>query len=827
MSFFFKNLSDNYKTLFNQAKIDGDVTIIVGCEKDAKTNSNDNIFKAHSLILSTQSPWFKTILSDNKKKDEENIVIDLPNISSSTFNILLKYLYYGEINISLLSGKDIFELLIAMNELKINGMSDFLQDILLISHENWFQENFFFTYKISLKHQELQKLQKHFDKIIQYQPDMLFYSKDFVKIDKDLLIDVIKKDNLVMSEIDIWRKLILWGKESVNNSKVITNWNEEDFKVLKSTLDDFFPLIRFNRIIPINYYYEVRPYEKIIPEKIKEGIIQYHLTSRVLNSEFNLSPRIGVIDSTVITSSEAAQIATWIIKSNKPLRFPEIPYEFKLLLRGSQDGFNSEIFHSKCLDINNTLVVIRIAGTRKVIGGYNPLAWKKCVEWKPITHNFGASGFGSFGPPSSTSKSSDFGAQPLFNGIFGSSTTQSSNLSNITKTTQIASTVGFGTPSSTTQNKRKSLTGFTGFGTLPFTTQSSNSSQITSTTKPSVGSGTLSSTTQSSNSSQITSTTKPSVGSGTLSSTTQSSNSSQITSTTKPSVGSGTLSSTTQSSNSSQITSTTKPSVGSGTLSSTTQSSNSSQITSTTKPSVGSGTLSSTTQSSNSSQITSTSVGLSSLSQITSTTKSSVGLGSPFSSTQSSSISLVTTQSSFSSLQITTQSARTNVTTSPRLVRKIRKMREISYVSISDSTLSQSNKVISLPQISDIGRFPLVTTEQQNLDFLSCKESFIFSFNYDDNDVNVNEIKFTKSDVEDSNYGIGLLLSNSTGPRFGNGDLIMSGNNFRTDKMCSCNQTSYKKPIIESNDKFSVDEYEVFQIISKPIIRKPFILTNN
>ncbi|PKY44722.1 hypothetical protein RhiirA4_514648 [Rhizophagus irregularis] len=188
---FFKNLSDNYKTLFNQAKIDGDVTIIVGCEKDAKTNNNDNIFKAHSLILSTQSPWFKTILSDNKKKDEENIVIDLPNISSSTFNILLKYLYYGEINISLLSGKDIFELLIAMNELKINGMSDFLQDILLISHENWFQENFFFTYKISLKHQELQKLQKHFDKIIQYQPDMLFYSKDFVKIDKDLLIDVI------------------------------------------------------------------------------------------------------------------------------------------------------------------------------------------------------------------------------------------------------------------------------------------------------------------------------------------------------------------------------------------------------------------------------------------------------------------------------------------------------------------------------------------------------------------------------------------------------------------------------------------------------------
>ncbi|GET02763.1 hypothetical protein GLOIN_2v1639809 [Rhizophagus clarus] len=762
---FFNILSNNYKTLFDQAKTDGDVTIIVGDEKENKT---DNIFKAHSLILCTQCPWFKTILSDNKKKGEKNLVINIPNISPFIFNILLKYFYYGEINISSLSGKDIFELLIAMNELKIIGMSEFLQDILLISHKDWLQEYFFFTYKISLKHQELKKLRQHFDDIIQFHPDILFYAKDFVKIDKVLLMNLIKKDNLALSEIDIWRKLILWGKNSINNSKLFSHWNDDDFKSLKSSLEPFFPLIRFNRITSINYYYEIRPYEKIIPEKVKEGIIQYHLTSRVLNSEFNLSPRLGVMDSTVITSTEAAKIATWLSNSTKPLRFPDIPYEFKLLLRGSQDGFNSEIFHSKCLDKFNTLVVIRIAGTRKIIGGYNPLAWKKCVEWKPVIRNFGSSDFGFFGTTSSSlSNNSGFTTtRPQFSGfgtssqsstfgnLFGFSVTSSSSTPSKTN-----STFGFGilspstessivgtpkrrnfksstsTPSSTARSSNLSTTNATiNLGTSPFSTLSP------ATTSGFVGFGTPSSTTRSSN----LSTTNATVSLGT---------SPFLTSqpaTVSGFVGFGTPSSTTRSSN----LSTTNTTVSLGTSSSSTLP----QLTSTTTSAFGGfGTLSSSTRSSN-------------LSQMASTTNVTTDLRDLLSS-----VTPVTTQGSSGSSQVTTQNTSTSVTES--------------------------------------SRSPLDTTGQQTFDFLKCNESFIFSFNYDDDaDVDVNEIKFTKSDVKDYDYGIGLLLSNSAGPIFGNGDLIISGNNFKTDKMCSCNQTSYKKPIMDSKEKFSVDEYEVFQI---------------
>ncbi|RIA94660.1 hypothetical protein C1645_817716, partial [Glomus cerebriforme] len=230
-----------------------------------------------------------------------------------------------------------------------------------------------------------------------------------------------------------------------------------------------------------------------------------------------------------------------------------------------------------------------------------------------------------------------------------------------------------------------------------------------------------------------------------------------------------------------------------------------------------------TTQSSSSSKVAATPVGFEPATTTQSSSFSEVA--SPFgtATTQSSNFSQVmlsaTTKrienfiSSSSITQISNASA--SKTSGFRSLRKIRKANTSASQPIS---ASQNSEVISLPQISDLMQgfngFSIETEEQQNLDFLKCKESFIFSLNYrgDDDD---DEVKFLKSDVKDFDYGIGLLTSNFTGPIFGQGDLIMSGNNFKTDKMCCCNQNSYQKSILESTEKFSIDEYEVFQIIPK------------
>ena len=83
---FLKILSSKYENLLEED--DGDVTITVGEE----TEQVPRTFKAHSLILKTQCPWFKIALSRDwiRKGGEETIIIHKPNISAPTFEIILK-----------------------------------------------------------------------------------------------------------------------------------------------------------------------------------------------------------------------------------------------------------------------------------------------------------------------------------------------------------------------------------------------------------------------------------------------------------------------------------------------------------------------------------------------------------------------------------------------------------------------------------------------------------------------------------------------------------------------------------------------------------------
>jgi hypothetical protein len=53
-------------------------------------------------------------------------------------------------------------------------------------------------------------------------------------------------------------------------------------------------------------------------------------------------------------------------------------------------------------------------------------------------------------------------------------------------------------------------------------------------------------------------------------------------------------------------------------------------------------------------------------------------------------------------------------------------------------------------------------------------------------------------------------------PSFGDGDLILWQFDFSTLEKYSCSsKTSYEKPIRETEDKFFVEEYEVFRLMSK------------
>ncbi|GBC45242.2 BTB/POZ protein [Rhizophagus irregularis DAOM 181602=DAOM 197198] len=85
-------------------------------------------------------------------------------------------------------------------------------------------------------------------------------------------------------------------------------------------------------------------------------------------------------------------------------------------------------------------------------------------------------------------------------------------------------------------------------------------------------------------------------------------------------------------------------------------------------------------------------------------------------------------------------------------------------------------------------------------DYKSTKDSFIFSFNNNDNI----EI-YTLSRVKYEKFAI--LNHYNSGPVFGIGDLALFGD------FGNCYNNNYEKQIRETTDIFFVEEYEIFQII--------------
>ncbi|CAG8533086.1 13423_t:CDS:1 [Acaulospora morrowiae] len=72
---------------------------------------------------------------------------------------------------------------------------------------------------------------------------------------------------------------------------------------------------------------------------------------------------------------------------SKTYNLDEIPYEFHLLIRGSQSGFDRDAFWRFCDGCSNTVVVMRIRGSDEIIGGYNPLEWKSKKNSYLYTNN--------------------------------------------------------------------------------------------------------------------------------------------------------------------------------------------------------------------------------------------------------------------------------------------------------------------------------------------------------------------------------------------------------------------------------------------------------
>ncbi|RHZ88515.1 hypothetical protein Glove_22g117 [Diversispora epigaea] len=242
-----KSISHNYVSLLED--IDTcDVTITVGKGEEIK------IFRAHSLILRAQTPYFQTALSIQwgKMKDGK-IVLEKPNISPDIFNDILIYIYSSEINFTGKSIHHILGILTAADELILPTLTEHVENFLIKNKTTLIQNHPVEVLKVSFQNEGWKKLQDNCISVICSNPWMLFESPLYYHLDSSIILAILKKDELKMDESEIWYRILLWG---ISQDELlpddVTDWTQRDFDSLNRSF----------QLIYMKIYYGILFYPK-------------------------------------------------------------------------------------------------------------------------------------------------------------------------------------------------------------------------------------------------------------------------------------------------------------------------------------------------------------------------------------------------------------------------------------------------------------------------------------------------------------------------------------------------------------------------------------
>ncbi|CAG8605457.1 2808_t:CDS:2 [Acaulospora morrowiae] len=372
---FYTTLSQDFSQLLEDSD-DYNVNIKVG------ENVNTRNFLAHSAILRARSPYFKRALSDRWTVKKDGIIsFTKSNISPSVFSLILKYIYSGILDLTEIPGTDCLNLLVASDELLLGELIEHIQDHFIERDTTWTMQNFSMVLRTATQIPSCKKLQDYCFESICNDPEPFFTSDDFLSLDMDILLDLIKCDNLEIKEADIWEFLIKWAinhTQGIREMKPtdVKKFSENNFRDLKKTVEPFIPYVRFYDISLKEFYYKVRPYQQVIPEPLLEDLMSVLMADTEPKLK-NLPARAGnlIKGSNIITGKHACIISNWIDKKDALSTSEKHQLQFNLLYRGTSDGFNAASFHEKVDNRGKALVVIKLKDSEKIIGGFNASGW--------------------------------------------------------------------------------------------------------------------------------------------------------------------------------------------------------------------------------------------------------------------------------------------------------------------------------------------------------------------------------------------------------------------------------------------------------------------
>ncbi|RGB29944.1 hypothetical protein C1646_745125 [Rhizophagus diaphanus] len=243
------------------------------------------------------------------------------------------------------------------------------------------EQNFNMIYQTSFENDSLLGLQNYCNDLISKNPDKIFNSLNFSSIPEKVLILLIQNGNLKMNEVQVWKYVLKWGlDQNPGLPSDPESFSGDDFSVLKNTLQQYISLIKFDNFSPKEFLEHVFPYREILPEKLFVDLLKLFLDhdrkptdqpepeeTKEIEPKAQTFEKIetqSIFESKLITLEHARLISGWINRSNV-----NTSYEFKLIFRGSINGFAGGTFRKVCNNQARTVAIIKVKDSDEILGG--------------------------------------------------------------------------------------------------------------------------------------------------------------------------------------------------------------------------------------------------------------------------------------------------------------------------------------------------------------------------------------------------------------------------------------------------------------------------
>src|ERR1044072_6023815 len=207
----------------------------------------------------------------------------------------------------------LFDVVIAADELELLEVYQQLEKRLVENKLDWRPKDII----TALQHDHFTNLYNAALRLASRNPEIIFKSVDFLKMEEIHLIRLLKCNDLELKEIKIWEYLIKWGIANTDSilDDNLTKWTPENFMDLKSTLRNCIHYIRFFQMLPSDYAKVRTRFKNILPDDLDEEVLQYFSDPNPETSFNVLKPLRGYpFDSKIINANDAALIASWVDK---------------------------------------------------------------------------------------------------------------------------------------------------------------------------------------------------------------------------------------------------------------------------------------------------------------------------------------------------------------------------------------------------------------------------------------------------------------------------------------------------------------------------------